>query len=151
MPGADRLDAARAVVWALSAAERCSLANAVTYMCLPSQVDPEVVDPLPISSSVRDVYDVDPDVEGERDLRDMKLLGEINVRLSLQAYFTAFRYKCVEYLVEAVTTTACVFNLALLVSNTTDEQPEILAIVDQLHSTIQSSEAQIEWIQCRIS
>lgn len=139
--GANRLYAARTVVWVVPSTERCSLESAVIYMLLPSHVDPKVVDPPPVSSSVPIVYDVDLGVEDEWDLSDKLRSGEMDVCSSLRVDIALIRDKCVEHSVEAPTTAADVFNLASHGLSSLGEQRDLLAGVDQLHHTIQSSMA----------
>lgn len=53
------------MVWTVPHAGRRSLARALAFRRVPSQVDPEAADPPPVSLSVPDVYDVDLDAESE--------------------------------------------------------------------------------------
>lgn len=56
---------ARALVWALPTAERGSLASTLALICRPFQVVTVVFDAPPVLPSVRDVYNVSLDAEGE--------------------------------------------------------------------------------------
>lgn len=98
--------------------------------------------PPPVSSGVPDVHDVDLDTEGKWDLSDVLHLGEVDARPNLRTDFTLFRDKGIDYSIEAPTTAAGVLKLGLLGLNTIGKQRELLAIADQLHSTILSSAAQ---------
>lgn len=63
-------------------------------------------------------------------------LAKIDVRSSLQPYFTVIHDKCVEYSVEAPTTAASFFILALHGLNTLGMKSELLIGVEWLHSSI---------------
>lgn len=123
-------------VWEVQKSEWCSLASALAYVRPASHVDSEVDNPPPASLSFLDVYDIDLDAEGELDWPDILLSGEIDVCFSWHLTFTVFTDKYVEYFFEARTTAAGAFKLALSSSHTNDEQQELLACVDQFHTTI---------------
>lgn len=112
--GANRRYAARAVFCTVSTAEGCTLASAIAYMRPTSQVEPKVFDILLASTRVPDVYDVEIDSEGECDLSDRPNSCEIDVRSILRGGFTTIYDKFSKYSVEGSTTSAAVFEQALL-------------------------------------
>lgn len=72
-------------------------------------VDPEVIEPPPVSLSAPDFYSVDLDSKGGWNLLYVVPPGQTEVRSSLQADFPDILAKCVEYSIEASTTAAGVF------------------------------------------
>lgn len=96
-----------------------------------------------------DVYIVDLDAYGERDLSDVWPSGEIDVCSSLWELSTEIRDKCVEDSVQAPTTAGGVFKLPRRGLNTLSEHRKLLAGMDWLHGTIWSSEAQIQLLSLK--
>lgn len=93
--------------------------------------------------AVIDLYDVDLNAEGDQELLDIRSSVEIDIRLSLLAYFTVIRNECIEHSAELLKTAADVFKLALRGLNIPEEQQELLTSVDQLCGATWSSEAKV--------
>lgn len=127
--------------------QQYSLENTNTYICLPSQGDPEVDDRPSASLGGPDVYKVVLYAKGEWALLDILLSDKIQVCSSLQVYFTVIHGRLLEYSVEAPKTASGVLNLALWILNTLREQQELLAELSWFCNSIHSSMADMQSLQ----
>lgn len=84
-----RILAERVVPLAINKSDRSSIADAVTYLCLPLKPDQAALSVLPASPRiVADVLDVDMDVDCDWDLSDIPPSGAIHARSNLQGDFS---------------------------------------------------------------
>lgn len=144
---ANRLYAAWAVFLAVLTAKRYSLASAATRMHLASQVNCEPIEPSPVFTGIPEAFDVQFHSAGQWKLLDILPGRGIHVGSSLLADFAMIGDECDKYSVNAPMDAAGGFKVLLRGSNTLYQQSKLLAVVDRLHRTIWSSEAQIQALQ----
>lgn len=90
----DRVFAARKVVWAISASDRCCDIDAVAYLGLPLRTEWVDVDAPPHSPAAAVVVvGVDLETEGNLDLSDILPSGSMDVCSSLRAVFSLIQEK----------------------------------------------------------
>lgn len=149
---ANRLHAARAVVWAAPSGGWGSLESAIEYRHPLSRVAIKVPDPPSALQRVLTSF-----------LRSrcrcwggMGFVGFFIICLNrcwlkLVVHFTVICKKCVKYLVKAPDTAGSFFKFPLHDLIYLGEQRELLAGMDWLHSSIQSSEMHIQLVDHELS
>lgn len=111
--GEDKVLPALYFVWSAASSGRRHLGDAITHMHRSQRNDSEVVNNPSTSWAVIEVFDEYLDAEGDWDLPDILLSGEIDICSSLQADLTVIRDKSVNHLIEVAATAAGVFKLML--------------------------------------